>query len=387
VLSLSALRDAVHALRSARNRSLADELLKAPIGDLFARLAYPATAPSNLKPGQPSWRGQPGGSGCLVVVQDGEILGVIGMPEAATADALFQRIGLNPVELDDRGATTMPPDASGGTAESAPPSPSPAVPEPEDIPKGLLDLPSGGGGGAMPGMASEEATASDSLSLSETSVKEQIRLDVATPETAIVGESFDVAVAIRQPDAPPLALEDLTKLTSTEGTIFRDAATDIVKYRVEIEAKDCEVEPPNYLFLLEKGKNSIVQYFQVTPKRAGNISIVVNAYQADDGVLAATTRVRLKASVQAVSPLAALTPTGDPAADALAVQLYDALSGPAFSLEDLQDLAFRLGVDWDILAGDAKPARARSLVQVFAQRKTLPALRDKVKELRPDTLS
>jgi hypothetical protein len=216
----------------------------------------------------------------------------------------------------------------------------------------------------------------ESLGLAE---RESIRLDVATPESAIVDQSFDVAVAIRQLASPPLKVDDLVKLTSTEGAIFRATTTDIVKYRVELEAKDCHVEPERYTFLLEKGRDSLVQYFQVTPKRAGNISLVVNAYQADEDVLAATTRVRLTASMQAVNPADFAGPDGD-----LGIKLYDVLSGDAFSSEDLQDMAFRLGVDWDNLSGDTKKAKARALVQFFTQRGALARLVDGVKAARPD---
>jgi hypothetical protein len=48
-------------------------------------------------------------------------------------------------------------------------------------------------------------------------VEEKIRLDVAAPPSAELEVPFDLAVAVRQADAPVLAVEDLTQLKSEEG--------------------------------------------------------------------------------------------------------------------------------------------------------------------------
>ena len=74
----------------------------------------------------------------------------------------------------------------------------------------------------------------------------------------------------------------------------------------------------------------------------------------------------------------------DADAGALRARLYDALSGDRVSLEDLADLCFRLGLDWDNLSGDARPRKARSLVQHFARRGELPRLRAALLKARPD---
>jgi hypothetical protein len=346
IMTGRALRELLGMLQSAPNRALAEAILDAPLGTLLANASDSA----------------------------GDEIGESVLGSGA---AVLTRIGVSLSELASRGEAAQPP------AEILPPAPPSSAPE---VSKGILDLPSGEGGGAAvaaPETAPKplvvtkgEASPAESQGLAE---RESIRLDVATPESAIMDQSFDVAVAIRQLASPLLKVDDLVKLTSTEGAIFRATSSDIVKYRVELEAKDCHVEPERYTFLLEKGRDSLVQYFQVTPKRAGNISLVVNAYQADEDVLAATTRVRLTASVQAVNPADFAGPEGD-----LGIKLYDVLSGDAFSSEDLQDVAFRLGVDWDNLSGDTKKAKARALVQFFAQRGALARLADAVKAARPD---
>jgi hypothetical protein len=218
-------------------------------------------------------------------------------------------------------------------------------------------------------------------------IKEQIRLDVATPESAVVDQTFDMAVSIRQLQSPPLKLDDLAKTVSAQGVIFRSEETDVVRYRVEVSASDCKVKPASYTFLLRSGEDSQVQFFQITPSKAGRISIIVNAYQ-DDGLLAASTRVVVQTGVP-VTPntLAGSTDTSaeaDAAVSELSLKLYDALRGEAFSLEDLEDLAFRLRVDWDNLSGDTKQAKARALVRLFDRRGALAKLQDAVKAARPE---
>jgi hypothetical protein len=127
-------------------------------------------------------------------------------------------------------------------------------------------------------------------------IEEAIRLDVAAPPAAVLNEPFDLAVAVRQPDAPKLAVEDLTEVLSGEGSIFRTEEAEIVKYRVEVTGADCEVEPESYTLKLRPRRNSRVCFFMVTPRRLGVRSLFVNAYQEDES-LAASTRIRIEVQV------------------------------------------------------------------------------------------
>jgi hypothetical protein len=68
----------------------------------------------------------------------------------------------------------------------------------------------------------------------------------------------------------------------------------------------------------------------------------------------------------------------------LSLQLYDVLAGRRFALGDLQDLAFRMGIAWDDLEGDARPAKARALVGYCQRHNKLKQLRQLIAELRPD---
>lgn len=67
----------------------------------------------------------------------------------------------------------------------------------------------------------------------------------------------------------------------------------------------------------------------------------------------------------------------------LAVKLYEALNSYAFGLDDLQDLAFSLRMDWDSLPGDAKAAKARSLINLLEREERLDALYDLARDKRP----
>lgn len=70
-------------------------------------------------------------------------------------------------------------------------------------------------------------------------------------------------------------------------------------------------------------------------------------------------------------------------ANPLEKKLYEALSGYAFNLDDLEDLAFDLGVDWDSLRGETKGARARALVEYFVRADRLDDLLKVAKAKRP----
>jgi hypothetical protein len=127
-------------------------------------------------------------------------------------------------------------------------------------------------------------------------IEEAIRLDVATPPVATLNVAFYLAVAVRQPNAPPLAVEDLTQVRSEEGSIFRHEEEQIVAYRITVTAAGCDVEPPYYVLKLRPGTNSRPALFQITPHQEGKQSIVVTAYQEDEA-LAAQTRLTIEVHV------------------------------------------------------------------------------------------
>lgn len=131
-------------------------------------------------------------------------------------------------------------------------------------------------------------------------LSEAIRLDVASPAQVFVAQTFALGVAVRQPDSPPLQIQDLPQVSSEAGEIFRTADTEIIDYRVEIEAPDFEINKPMLSFRLKKNENSSVKYFMLKAKRAGKLPILVHAYQEQYEV--ASARLTLEAFIQALNP-------------------------------------------------------------------------------------
>ena len=69
---------------------------------------------------------------------------------------------------------------------------------------------------------------------------------------------------------------------------------------------------------------------------------------------------------------------------ALGRTLYGLLNDRWFSLSDLEDIAFQMGIDWDALAGNAKPGKARALVLHCEQHEQLPQLKRLMRLARPN---
>ena len=103
-----------------------------------------------------------------------------------------------------------------------------------------------------------------------------------------------------------LTIDDLPKVASEEGTVYRPAGEAVIRYRIEVVGADCTVSPPHYVILLHRGENARPRYFQVTALKPGWRTIFINAYQEDEA-LAAQTRVRIEVQV----PVQPTTPIND----------------------------------------------------------------------------
>jgi hypothetical protein len=145
------------------------------------------------------------------------------------------------------------------------------------------------------GPASPPAAAEEPL------VEERVRLDAALPVSAVVGEPFELAIAVMQPEAPVLSVPDLPQTVSAEGSVFRAEGEDVVHYRVEVTSPDFEVTPPHYVIGLRPRTNSRPVFFQLTAQRPGKRKLLVSAYQVKDEALAAQTRLSIEVAV-AVAP-------------------------------------------------------------------------------------
>jgi len=144
--------------------------------------------------------------------------------------------------------------------------------------------------------------------------REPIRLDVATPDKVEVNRFFFLAIAIKQPTSPPLQIADLPNVNSQDGAIFRSADGAVIRYRVNLIAPDFELPQSSYLFLLQSGADSVPRYFQLKPRREGDLPILIDAYQVgEEDELAAQTRITIKVTV-AVADNVPNTPSAQPSA-------------------------------------------------------------------------
>jgi len=218
-----------------------------------------------------------------------------------------------------------------------------------------------------------------------------LRLDAAAPPQVPAGLPFDLAVAIRQAASPPLAPDDLTQHESAPFAAVRPAGAAFIALRIQIAAPDCDIHGgdtrPVRLF---PGQDGPTVYFQLTPRRAGPLSIIVTVYQETDWI--GSTRLRTEAGGGAAamgaaamatapagdaSPRAGLTlnvvsqPLGE--AEVNLKQLRDALDD-AYSDAELRDLCFELELDYEDLPGDGQAAKARELVLYCKRRGLLASL-------------
>lgn len=241
---------------------------------------------------------------------------------------------------------------------ASPPPPSPVTAGPEESlgeTAGEFPLGEGSSGG------DPETTSAEPPSAAPDSV--DLRLDAALPERVVVGRVFDLAIAVKRPDSQPLAPDDLTRRESADfAAIWPDEAA-FIQLRVQISAPECDIHGgDSRQFRLLAGQDGPAIYFQLTPRRPGGLSIIITVYQEMDWI--GSTRLRTEAGAGETRGELAITvnsqPLGGPEVNDVA--LWKAI-GDGYNLDELKELCFELGIDYDALAGDSKPAKARELVQ------------------------
>lgn len=132
-------------------------------------------------------------------------------------------------------------------------------------------------------------------------VEEEVRLDVAVPKAATVGEAFNVVAQVKQPKSPPLSVPEIDQhYASAPGVTLRHEDEDSIAYRIEVAGVGFEVVPPSIRIRLRPGRDSLPITFQVTALKPGRRSLFVYAYQ-EDNTLAAQTGILVEVSL-AVQP-------------------------------------------------------------------------------------
>lgn len=237
--------------------------------------------------------------------------------------------------------------AAGEHEEPPPPPPPPTVLEPEPPPPSPV----------LPAPA-------------ETLVA--LRLDAALPERVVVGRAFDLAVAVRRPESPALAPDDLARRESAGFEAAWPAGAAFIRMRLQVAAPECDIHGGDTRAVrLPAGADGPPVYFQLTPRRAGPLSVIITVYQEEDW--AGSTRLRTEAGDEEPRGALAMTVASAPlaAADVNLLTLRRALDD-GYNDSELRDLCFELGIDYEDLAGDNQSAKARELVQ-YAQRRNLLA--------------
>ena len=203
-----------------------------------------------------------------------------------------------------------------------------------------------------------------------------LRLDAAAPERVTVGQPFDLAVAVRRPSSPPLAPDDLTRRESADFGAVWPAGAAFLRLRLQISAPECDIEGGDSrdvrLFAEQDGPTV---YFHLTPRRAGPLSLIITVYQEMDWIGSTRLRTEVAATAGVGEPRGQLTMTvaSGPLNNSEANQLtLRRALDDGYNADELRDLCFELGIDYEDLPGETQSAKARELV-LFAKRHNLMA--------------
>lgn len=226
-----------------------------------------------------------------------------------------------------------------------------------------------------------------------------LRLDAAAPPQVTVGLSFDLLVAVRRTDSPPLsAPADLSLRDSAPFAAVMPAGALFLALRIQVAAPDCDIHGGDTRPVrLLPGQDGPTVYFQLTPRRPGPLSLVITVYQETDWI--GSTRLRTEAgagggaaAVAALSTAApraglVMTTVSQPLAESEVnlKTLRDALDN-GYSDGELRDLCLELNLDYEDLPGDGQAAKARELVLYCKRRGLLAALVERVMRDRPHLL-
>lgn len=213
-----------------------------------------------------------------------------------------------------------------------------------------------------------------------------LRLDAALPDHVVVGRAFDLAVAIKRPEAPQLAPDDLDRRESAGFEAAWPAGAAFIRLRVQISAPECLIHGGDSRDVrLPAGADGPPVYFQLTPQKVGPLSVIITVYQETDWV--GSTRLRTEADNEEPRGQLAMTVTSRPLGNGEVnlVQLRQALDD-GYNDSELRDLCFELGIDYEDLPGDGQSAKARELVLYARRHGLLAQLVEKVMRERPQLL-
>lgn len=116
----------------------------------------------------------------------------------------------------------------------------------------------------------------------------RLRVDAAVPQQVVLGQAFDLAVAVRQLSSPVLSETDLPQVRTGDVKVAWPETDAYISLRVRVSTAECKIAgESSYSFQLYRDQDSPVFYFQLTPERPGRISIIITVYQEDNWLGAA----------------------------------------------------------------------------------------------------
>jgi len=266
------------------------------------------------------------------------------LPELGMDDGPYESVAgdglefIDGQEIVDEGGelpAELPAELPETSGSAPPPEPSPSAPEPESP---VVDL----------------------------------RLDAALPERVTVGRTFDLAVAIRRPASPVVVPDDLDRSESADFTAVFPPDAPYIQFQLQVSAPDCDIEGGDTRAVrLYAGKDSPLVYFQIAPRAAGPLSVIITVYQAMDWI--GSTRLKTQAAMMETRGELNVTVDSRPVGNGEAnlITLRTALDD-GYNDNELRDLCFELGIDYEDLGGDNQSAKARELV-LFAKRRNRTA--------------
>jgi len=226
---------------------------------------------------------------------------------------------------------------------------------------------------------------------------EDLRVDAAVPNQVYLGRTFDLAVSVRQQSSPVLAEADLPRVHSGQVQVDWLEGEPFLRLQIQVSAPECEIHgDDHYSFRLRPGHDSPVFYFHLTPKKVGEIGVVVTVYQENDWMGSARVhtlvREEMVGRVQMVVTSHTfqqpgeepIVPKDDPLLKMSPAQLHKLLC-KNFNLDELRFLCRDLpGVDWDSLPGESRDRKALELIGYMERRDRLPELAAVIRRARPD---
>ena len=204
-----------------------------------------------------------------------------------------------------------------------------------------------------------------------------LRVDAAVPKQVYLNSTFVLEVAIRQRSSPVPKEDGLEQVRSGDVQVSWPETEPSISLYVQVSAPDCKIrEPSRQPFRLYAGHESPVIYFHLTPKKLGEISIIVRVFQKK--YCLGSARVHTVVQEQIVGSVKMVVPSHRLNGSLRQILVL------RFSLEELRTLCTDLDVSFDVLRGEGQEAKARELIAHLQRRERLGELVSYIRQHRPD---